>query len=186
MHPGRASFYVRAWTPLAKMIQSMRGNGRRRASPETAKDSPVTDRKDTTSTPLATRSVRKPTRSSIRRSPSRSRRPNRCRSSGGFDSPGPSCRSRSRWRSSSLPSPEREEPVRGSRRHRPCQPLVPGLRPSGPTTWAFRCAAAAGPRFCGARAIESGPGTPPRSSSCRGWSTASCPPSSGTSTVPTC
>ena len=29
--PGRASFYVRAWTPLAKMIQSMKGNGRRRA-----------------------------------------------------------------------------------------------------------------------------------------------------------
>ena len=29
--PGRASFYVRAWTPLAKMIQSIRGNGRRRA-----------------------------------------------------------------------------------------------------------------------------------------------------------
>ncbi len=39
MHPGRASFYVRAWTPLARMIQTMRGNGRRRASPETAKDS---------------------------------------------------------------------------------------------------------------------------------------------------
>ena len=30
MHPGRATFYVRAWTPLAKMIQSIRGNGRRR------------------------------------------------------------------------------------------------------------------------------------------------------------
>ena len=29
--PGRASFYVRAWTPLAKIIQSMKGNGRRRA-----------------------------------------------------------------------------------------------------------------------------------------------------------
>jgi predicted metal-dependent phosphoesterase TrpH len=28
---GHASFYVRAWTPLAKVIQSMRGNGRRRA-----------------------------------------------------------------------------------------------------------------------------------------------------------
>lgn len=28
--PGRASFYVRAWTPLAKMIQSLKGNGRRR------------------------------------------------------------------------------------------------------------------------------------------------------------
>jgi predicted metal-dependent phosphoesterase TrpH len=27
--PGRASFYVRAWTPIAKVIQSMRGNGRR-------------------------------------------------------------------------------------------------------------------------------------------------------------
>lgn len=32
MHPGRATFYVRAWTPLAKVIQSMRGNGRRRAT----------------------------------------------------------------------------------------------------------------------------------------------------------
>jgi predicted metal-dependent phosphoesterase TrpH len=31
MQPGRASFYVRAWTPLAKIIQSMRGNGRRQA-----------------------------------------------------------------------------------------------------------------------------------------------------------
>jgi predicted metal-dependent phosphoesterase TrpH len=31
MEPHRASYYVRAWTPLAKMIQSMRGNGRRRA-----------------------------------------------------------------------------------------------------------------------------------------------------------
>ena len=28
--PGRPSFYVRAWTPLAKMVQSMKGNGRRR------------------------------------------------------------------------------------------------------------------------------------------------------------
>jgi predicted metal-dependent phosphoesterase TrpH len=31
MHPARATFYVRAWTPLAKLIQSMRGNGRIRA-----------------------------------------------------------------------------------------------------------------------------------------------------------
>jgi hypothetical protein len=31
MHPARATFYVRAWTPVAKIIQSMRGNGRRRA-----------------------------------------------------------------------------------------------------------------------------------------------------------
>ncbi|MGA2512230.1 MAG: PHP domain-containing protein [Candidatus Limnocylindrales bacterium] len=30
MRPGRASFYVRAWTPLAKLIQSLRGNGLRR------------------------------------------------------------------------------------------------------------------------------------------------------------
>jgi hypothetical protein len=29
--PGRASLYVRAWTPIAKIIQSMRGNGQRRA-----------------------------------------------------------------------------------------------------------------------------------------------------------
>jgi predicted metal-dependent phosphoesterase TrpH len=33
IRPGHASFYVRAWTPLAKLIQSMRGNGRRRAKP---------------------------------------------------------------------------------------------------------------------------------------------------------
>jgi predicted metal-dependent phosphoesterase TrpH len=33
MHPHRSTFYVRAWTPLAKLIQSMRGNGRRRPSP---------------------------------------------------------------------------------------------------------------------------------------------------------
>jgi len=33
MHPYRATFYIRAWTPLAKLIQSMRGNGRRRPSP---------------------------------------------------------------------------------------------------------------------------------------------------------
>lgn len=32
MHPHRASYYVRAWTPLAKLIQSARGNGRRRAN----------------------------------------------------------------------------------------------------------------------------------------------------------
>jgi predicted metal-dependent phosphoesterase TrpH len=38
LHPGRATFYVRAWTPLAKMIQSIRGNGRRRAR-ETERDS---------------------------------------------------------------------------------------------------------------------------------------------------
>jgi predicted metal-dependent phosphoesterase TrpH len=31
IRPGRASLYVRAWTPLAKLIQSTRGNGRRRA-----------------------------------------------------------------------------------------------------------------------------------------------------------
>jgi predicted metal-dependent phosphoesterase TrpH len=31
MHPYHASYYVRAWTPLAKLIQSVRGNGRRRA-----------------------------------------------------------------------------------------------------------------------------------------------------------
>jgi len=29
--PGRASFYVRAWSPVAKLVQSMRGNGRRHA-----------------------------------------------------------------------------------------------------------------------------------------------------------
>ncbi len=28
MHPARATFFVRAWTPLAKIIQTMRGNGR--------------------------------------------------------------------------------------------------------------------------------------------------------------
>jgi predicted metal-dependent phosphoesterase TrpH len=33
MEPHRATFYVRAWTPLAKAIQSVRGNGRRRAMP---------------------------------------------------------------------------------------------------------------------------------------------------------
>jgi len=32
MHPGRATLYIRAWTPLATMIQSIRGNGRRRAT----------------------------------------------------------------------------------------------------------------------------------------------------------
>jgi predicted metal-dependent phosphoesterase TrpH len=32
MHPYHASYYVRAWTPLAKLIQSARGNGRRRAA----------------------------------------------------------------------------------------------------------------------------------------------------------
>ncbi len=31
MHPHRASYYLRAWTPLAKMIQLVRGNGRRPA-----------------------------------------------------------------------------------------------------------------------------------------------------------
>jgi predicted metal-dependent phosphoesterase TrpH len=31
MHPYHASYYVRAWTPLAKLVQSFRGNGRRRA-----------------------------------------------------------------------------------------------------------------------------------------------------------
>jgi predicted metal-dependent phosphoesterase TrpH len=31
MHPHRASLYVRAWTPLAKAVQSVRGNGRRHA-----------------------------------------------------------------------------------------------------------------------------------------------------------
>ncbi|MGA3056661.1 MAG: PHP-associated domain-containing protein [Candidatus Limnocylindrales bacterium] len=30
IHPARATFYVRAWTPLAKIIQSIRGNGRGR------------------------------------------------------------------------------------------------------------------------------------------------------------
>jgi predicted metal-dependent phosphoesterase TrpH len=35
IHPGRATFYVRAWTPLAKMIQSLRGNGRRRPDTST-------------------------------------------------------------------------------------------------------------------------------------------------------
>jgi hypothetical protein len=33
--PGHASFYVRGWTPLAKVIQSIRGNGRRRAKGST-------------------------------------------------------------------------------------------------------------------------------------------------------
>ncbi len=28
LQPHRARYYVRAWTPLAKIIQSMRGNGR--------------------------------------------------------------------------------------------------------------------------------------------------------------
>jgi predicted metal-dependent phosphoesterase TrpH len=35
LHPGRATFYVRAWTPLAKMIQSLRGNGRPRSDSST-------------------------------------------------------------------------------------------------------------------------------------------------------
>jgi predicted metal-dependent phosphoesterase TrpH len=35
LHPGRATFYVRAWTPLAKMIQSLRGNGRSRPDTST-------------------------------------------------------------------------------------------------------------------------------------------------------
>jgi predicted metal-dependent phosphoesterase TrpH len=30
LYPHRASYYVRTWTPLAKAIQSLRGNGRRR------------------------------------------------------------------------------------------------------------------------------------------------------------
>jgi predicted metal-dependent phosphoesterase TrpH len=33
MHPSRATFYVRAWTPLAKTIQKLRGNGRVRPVP---------------------------------------------------------------------------------------------------------------------------------------------------------
>jgi hypothetical protein len=33
IQPGRASFYVRAWTPLAKLVQSLRGNGRIRTRP---------------------------------------------------------------------------------------------------------------------------------------------------------
>jgi hypothetical protein len=33
MEPHRATLYVRAWTPVAKLIQSMRGNGRIRAIP---------------------------------------------------------------------------------------------------------------------------------------------------------
>jgi predicted metal-dependent phosphoesterase TrpH len=35
LHLGRATFYVRAWTPLAKMIQSLRGNGRRKPDTST-------------------------------------------------------------------------------------------------------------------------------------------------------
>ena len=31
MHPHRASYYVRAWTPIAKLVQSIRGNGRQPA-----------------------------------------------------------------------------------------------------------------------------------------------------------
>jgi hypothetical protein len=33
IEPHRATYYVRAWTPVAKLIQSMRGNGRRHAIP---------------------------------------------------------------------------------------------------------------------------------------------------------
>jgi predicted metal-dependent phosphoesterase TrpH len=33
MHPSRATIYVRAWTPLAKTIQKLRGNGRVRPVP---------------------------------------------------------------------------------------------------------------------------------------------------------
>ena len=32
IHPARATLYVRAWTPLAKMIQALRGNGRIRSA----------------------------------------------------------------------------------------------------------------------------------------------------------
>jgi predicted metal-dependent phosphoesterase TrpH len=32
IHPYHASYYVRAWTPIAKLIQSARGNGRRPAA----------------------------------------------------------------------------------------------------------------------------------------------------------
>jgi predicted metal-dependent phosphoesterase TrpH len=34
MITGRATYYVRAWTPLAKIVQSIRGNGRRRPEPD--------------------------------------------------------------------------------------------------------------------------------------------------------
>jgi predicted metal-dependent phosphoesterase TrpH len=34
IHPARASFYVRTWTPIAKLIQARRGNGRIRANTE--------------------------------------------------------------------------------------------------------------------------------------------------------
>jgi len=33
MHPSRATMYVRAWTPVAKLIQQLRGNGRVRPDP---------------------------------------------------------------------------------------------------------------------------------------------------------
>jgi predicted metal-dependent phosphoesterase TrpH len=33
MITGRATYYVRLWTPLAKMVQSLRGNGRRQPEP---------------------------------------------------------------------------------------------------------------------------------------------------------
>jgi predicted metal-dependent phosphoesterase TrpH len=35
MRPGRASYYVRAWTPLAKIVQSLTGNGRRQPQANT-------------------------------------------------------------------------------------------------------------------------------------------------------
>ena len=59
-----------------------------------------------------------------------------------------------------------------------------GVRSS--STPGSRCAASAGRSCCAARAYASRPRTRPRSSSCPGWSTASCRPSSATSTAPTC
>ena len=57
---------------------------------------------------------------------------------------------------------------------------------SSSSTSASRCAASAGRSSCEDRLRHQACATRPRSSSCRGSSTASCRPSSATSTAPTC
>ena len=76
-----------------------------------------------------------------------------------------------------------QDRARARARREPC------ARPAGlhrVLRWASRSAAGAGRSCCAARGCGSAPRTPPRSSSCRGWSTASSRRSSATSTAPTC
>ena len=209
--PGRASYLVRLWTPVAKGVNHVRGNRRVAAGPPADRRGPtgppiVSEPGGQDHRPVVDEAVRSgrvrcdgghthhstprsrittPIRSSKRSRTSRPRS-RRSRSASGCASRGRSCRSSSRSGSSpsSCTSTASGWPQVPQLILQANPALV--LSPSSSSTSASRCAATAGSGSCARRGSSSACATRSRSCTSRGSSIASCRPSSATSIAPTC